>query len=626
MTKAWHLAATAVYLAIALWVIRPVLPALADSYPCWATLQQNPIGDGDQSHMIWAASRNARTVVTAPWRLWDFEICYPFPKAVALGHHLYANGLVGLVPYGLTHEPILTLNVAVVAMLWVSAVGMYALAYHWTRSVPAAFVAGLLFAFTPQRLFTARWPAIVGNQWTPLALLFAHRLFDRGRWRDAAGLAVFVGMQVLESFYQMVPLAVLGAVYGIYLLVQHRRHLLGLAPKLLAVCAATAAVTTFVAVPYVEVRATWNTLAGHMSFLPFLNDLAPGKDRYPGTVLVVLAGVGLLDRLRGRRGDDPRVIYLVAGLLLLSLMVRWPVTLGLTIGLAAAGLTEVFHPTFAMASFGTTAEVTAFPLSVPREVVRLADERFGDGAVLDLPAENPALGFRRRGHYVLLAAFHGRPTTGCFTSFESPLAARVEAMGVRLPDRRAAAALHALGFRSVILHEEELLGPRQLRTVTDNLARLATGDPRLVELGAVDGHRLYRLESTAPVRSDLALLAAGTLTAMLGPVQHLTPPAGPVALTFRNPGPATFRHPDPIAPSPLLARWYDPGGALVLEHRVKEVLPLALAAGDAVTQRIEMPVPAAPGQYRVTLTPAATPDVTVAVGLVAIGPIAPGGS
>jgi hypothetical protein len=178
----------------------------------------------------------------------------------------------------------------------------------------------------------------------------------------------------------------------------------------------------------------------------------------------------------------------------------------------------------------------------------------------------------------------------------------------------------------VVLHEEEALGPGRLTNARDRLGRLASGNPRLVEVGAVDQHRLYRLESTVPVTSDLGLLAAGALTASFASVQHLAPPAAPVALTFRNPGPATYRHPDPIAPATLVARWYDAGGALVLEHRVRGVLPLALAAGAAETQQIEMPVPAAAGQYRVTLAPAAAPDVTVAVGHVEIGPaLLPGG-
>lgn len=610
MRRGWHLAAGFAYLLGALWAMRPVLPVIADTYPIWGALTKNAVGDGDQSHMVWATSRNARTILTAPRRAWDFEICHPFPRAVALGHHLYANGLVAIVPYALTGEPVLALNVVSIVMLWASAMAMYALACYWTGSPAAAFIAGLLFAFAPQRITWARWPSIVGNQWTPLALLCTDRLFRRGRWRDATAVAAFTSLQILESFYQMLPLAVLGGTYAGVLARSCRDQLRALAPKLLTVGAVMAAVTAFVAVPYLDVRATWHTLSGRESPLPLLNQFLPGNERYPGTVLLVLAVLGIADRLRGRRGDDdPRLPLLAGGLLVLSLMVRgvvlpglgvmpspgaaaaalvpgfesvralqfgiagvWlalgvlaaygmlalversrpAVAAGITVGVAALALGEVFHPAIATRSFRVSLALEARPLSASREVARLVRERFDDGAVLDVPARQPPLAFSRRAHYVLSAAFHRRPTIGCFTSFDSPLREAVEALAARLPDQRAAAALHALGFRGIVVHEEELTGPGELAAVVDALARAQTGDPRLVPAGAADGHRLYRLESAVPVRDDLALLAAGASAAIQPPAQWLVPSAGAVDVTFRNLGPATFRHPDPIAPTRLL--------------------------------------------------------------------------
>src|SRR5262249_47355 len=120
----------------------------AQSYPMPASRPGAPhAADQDQSFMIWNTARNARTLVTAPWRLWDCESCYPFPHAVALGHHLYANGLIAIVPYAITNDPILTQNVVALLTLWIAASGMYALAYYWTGSVLAAFAAGSAFGF-----------------------------------------------------------------------------------------------------------------------------------------------------------------------------------------------------------------------------------------------------------------------------------------------------------------------------------------------------------------------------------------------------------------------------------------------------------------------------------------------
>jgi len=95
-------------------------------------------------------------------------------------------------------------------------------------------------------------------------------------------------------------------------------------------------------------------------------------------------------------------------------------------------------------------------------------------------------------------------------------------------------------------------------------------------------------------------------------VAEAAPPAATFALTFRNRSQATYRHPAPIVPTRLLVRWHDASGAVVDEHRVTTLLPLALAPGEETVRQIELPVPAAAGDYQVTAAPAATPEVAVA--------------
>jgi len=67
-------------------------------------------------------------------------------------------------------------------------------------------------------------------------------------------------LQLLESFYQVLALALLGGVYGLFLLVRHRRALLALLPKLGAVAAASLAATWLVFGPYLAARAQWGVL------------------------------------------------------------------------------------------------------------------------------------------------------------------------------------------------------------------------------------------------------------------------------------------------------------------------------------------------------------------------------
>jgi len=150
----------------------------------------------------------------------------------------------------------------------------------WCAGCPREVV-GLLFGLHPTRIVDLAVPFALGNQWTPLALLFAHRLVTRRRWRDAAGLTLFVNLQTMESLYPLFALAVVGGTYAVYLLARNLPALPALAPKLVAFGAVTAAVAYAILYP--------------------LSDFAPGGAAYPGSLLLVFAAVALVDRLRRAR-------------------------------------------------------------------------------------------------------------------------------------------------------------------------------------------------------------------------------------------------------------------------------------------------------------------------------------
>src|SRR5262249_29297613 len=160
--------------------------------------------------------------------------------------------LLAFLPHALIRDPIATYNVVLVLSLWIAACAMYALVYHWTENVPAAFVAGCFFAFHFFKVGDPVPPYVHANHWTVLSLLFAHRLFVHGRWRDAVGLVAFVALQLLEGFYADVSLAIIGGVYGAHLLVCYRRRLRMLAPKLLACATAVLLIAVAIFAPYLH--------------------------------------------------------------------------------------------------------------------------------------------------------------------------------------------------------------------------------------------------------------------------------------------------------------------------------------------------------------------------------------
>ncbi|TMA73052.1 MAG: hypothetical protein E6J72_20030, partial [Deltaproteobacteria bacterium] len=319
----WKWTALLLYLGCTLWALRVILPAPATLLPhigglsgYWDALVQ-----GDQYFSVAKVTHDARMLVREPWRLMEGRHCWPLPRATTLGEHMIGEGLVGVVPDLVFHEPILTYNVVLLLLPVIAGLTMYAFVLGFTGSAPAALVAGLLFAIHPARLGNAAEPYWMGNHWTPLALLFAYRLFTRRRWGDALGLAVFTSLQLLDSFYPIMAFALIGGTYMVALLVHERRAIAPLASKLLVVGAIVFAVSWFVFVPYLRTRATWDTLlAGRAGQLYTARDLVLGGGLYPGTVMTVLAVVGIADGLRRARhtGDyDPRIPLLVGALLVL---------------------------------------------------------------------------------------------------------------------------------------------------------------------------------------------------------------------------------------------------------------------------------------------------------------------
>jgi len=395
---------------------------------------------------------------------------------------------------------------------------------------------------------------------------------------------------------------------------------------------------------------------------------------YPGTVLLVLAMVGTLDRLRGRRAREARLVYLIA-----ALAVFWTVTVGIpvpllgrplpspmpilhrvvpaletlrglravrlgaylalavlaghgvralverrgpitrraiTLALVVAALLEVFYGPVARRSFGTSEKLKAYAVRPPDDLLGLYD-RIDAGAVLDLPFSTTSLrgGMHDQPYFVLLGAFHGRPVAACASPTDTPVTKDVETLAGALPDPRAADALHALGFRTVVLHDE-LVPPDRRGDFQRRVDAMPLRERRLERLGEAATDIVYRLGGSNAPPLGLDALVPDARRAMA----VAAAPEGAVAFAFRNGADRVYRHPDPIAPTPLVVRWYARGGALVGEHAVRALLPLALAPGATTVRDVIVPLPAPEATYAATLATAAVPARVLARAIVTVGP------
>lgn len=279
-----------------------------------------PTVRADYRLAVWAVGRNAHALARHPWRLFRAEPCHPVEKSLALHHPVIAPALLGIPVELLTGDPVATFNAAVFAQTLLCALALFWLVCDWTRSPAAGIAAGLLYAFHraqlahPYHLFTS------DNAWLLLGLLFARRLFERGRWRDAVGLGLVSALQSSASLYPLLASAALALPFGVWLLWHYGIRRVP-PSRLLLAGALAAAGAAFVFAPYLEIRDASlheRTRVFYAAWERFL----PGGPLFPGwlALLLALAGASFPRRraLAGLSGD-PRPA-LAAGALLAAVL------------------------------------------------------------------------------------------------------------------------------------------------------------------------------------------------------------------------------------------------------------------------------------------------------------------
>jgi len=650
-----HVAAICTFALAVLWTSRAVLehPATVVTF----RLPANALSVSDLRQNVAQIAYASRSLWTDPRSFFDGQMCYPTGAGVSLGEHMLGEGVLGLPARLLWNDPVVTFNFVVAVRPLIGAVSMYALAYYWTGSFAAALIAGFAFGFHPVRLRDLIHPSVVGNELIPAILLSMHLLFTRRRWWDAVILSVLAAFQMLESIYVLMQLAIAVGIYGTHLLWRNRRTLLELLPKLAVVAAPLAVLAAWLFGPYLEARELWGVHQGRAAIPIGPDSMSLGHRYYPGSCLLLLAALGLLDRLRGARtirGDDPRVpmalIAVVAIWFVFGLHVPWtqwfvrplrvllqswipgldagrapsnalfvaavsfgllaaygvralsekigPIPRAIVAGIVAiACVAEVFVPALAKRSFGISIPEEAFHVRPPEsDVAAMRD--LPPGPVVNYPIMSQGWGAFIRSKGVLLAAYHEHKVEACMTSFKTPVQLEIETIANRLPSASAAQDLWTLGFRTIIFSG---------KTPADQVIQgLSDRDaiPHLVPIGEGETIRVFELEGGPPITTDIASLS---------PIadSQSSRAAKDIELRFgMRGGNSSFRHPDPVQPSELLVTWNRDGTA-VASKRLRALLPLALAPGHTAELVVEDRVPPNPGFYIVTLKLADDPSHVV---------------
>src|SRR2546430_7018795 len=155
---------------------------------------------------MWTMTWDTTTLLHAPTHLWQAQILYPNSRSLSFSENLLGETLFFAPIFLSTHNPVLAYNITFYLTFLLCGINMYIMARHYTGKPFAAFVAALIYAFSPYRLGQIDHIHIVAGEWMPLAFLSLDLSLQQGRWRYWILFALFYLLQLLSSIY-----------YGIFL-------------------------------------------------------------------------------------------------------------------------------------------------------------------------------------------------------------------------------------------------------------------------------------------------------------------------------------------------------------------------------------------------------------------------
>lgn len=483
---------------------------------------------------MWRLAWFAHALATSPARLFDANIFYPEPRALALSDAMIVEGAAAAPLLWAGLNPVLVHNILLLGAIALSGAAMYALVRYLTGSRGAGLLAGIVFGFAPYRVDHIAHMELQWTMWMPLAFLALHRTLDTGRLKYGVAAGACLALQMLSSIYYGIFLATLIALAGLLLLPRDRQAAFGRAARALAAGAVLAiAVSALYAVPYLrahekvgdraieDVAAFSATPASYLVATPgnwLYGGLAPARDRaerrlFPGATAVVLAIAGLLLVIPSRRA----IVYL------LLLVAAFETSLGVDSygytflyehvpvyrGLRAAARLGIFVLMFLgvlvgfgyraiaagrsrrvraaavaalaamlLAEYRATVVLVAYPAEAPPVYRMLARQPRGVVAEFPVPSVDALPG--RDPEYTYMSTFHWFPLVNGYSGVYPPsYLSRLERLR-HFPDETSLTQLRRDGVRYVVVHQGSSsvseFSALRLRLAAYGMAELGTFD------------------------------------------------------------------------------------------------------------------------------------------------------
>lgn len=194
--RAWHVAL--LYTALTAVLAYPLVRHLAGH-----VLTVSP----DTDLFLWTLSWDAHALTRQPLSVFDANIFAPLHGTLAYSEHLIGSGMLAAPILGLTHNPVLAMNLVALLSCILCGLGTFLLARRVGATPAGAVLAGVIFAFAPPRFLRLDQLFLTTIQWVPFSLAYLHAYLDDGEKRHLRIAAAFFTLQALTSGHGTVFLA-----------------------------------------------------------------------------------------------------------------------------------------------------------------------------------------------------------------------------------------------------------------------------------------------------------------------------------------------------------------------------------------------------------------------------------
>jgi hypothetical protein len=469
---------------------------------------------------MWRLAWVAHALSTSPQNLFDGNIFFPEPRALTYSDAMIVEGLFGAPLLLAGVRPVLVHNLLLLGAIVGSGAGMFVLGRHLTGCAGAGLVAAVVFAFVPFRFEHYMHMEMQWTMWMPWALWALHRTFETRAPKYGLITGFFLSLQMLSSIYYGVFLIVLIGVVSIALLLAMPfKRLPGIVGALAPAAIVIGVLCGAYALPYLETkkdvggrgeREIMMYSARPSSYLVATPDNLmygraferrgrPERRLFPGTLVVVLAGVGLM--MRPAASGPITIAYLLAAILAFEMSLglsgysyrflhdhvpifqgfRAIARLGIFVvfflcGLAAFGYAAIVQDRGARARRVALGLAVAFlvmeyrvrplhlvpyPNEAPPLYAWLAKQPLG--VVAEMPAPEVVPGEDPRTSY--LSTFHWHPIVNGYSGFV-PTSYLDRIYDVRnFPDDEAMSRLRRDSVRYLVVHLWEYPRDQRIRTI-----------------------------------------------------------------------------------------------------------------------------------------------------------------